>query len=277
MGFFCYLCGFVVSDVRVQRCDEHEGVFYIAFDDRQVRLDADGAVVVEGMASLGKEADGVQEIVDDDGLEDIQLEVALRGSDADGGVVAHDLDGNHGECFGLGGVHLAGHDRRAGLIFGDYEFAEAAAGAGGEPADVVGDLHERAGEGFYSSTGDNEFVVAGEGGEFVGRGLEREASEFCDVRGGSVAELGVGIQARADGGAANGELVEAGERKFNVAQGLVEQAHVAGEFLPECERSGILEVRATDLDDVGKDGGLGVERVAEFFHGRDEDLDNLAG
>lgn len=277
VGFLGDLRGFVVADVWVQSGDEHEGVFYIAFDDRQVRLDADGAVVVEGMASLSKEADGVQEIVDDDGLEDIQLEVALRGSDADGGVVAHDLDSNHGEGFGLGGVHLAGHDRRAGLVFGDYEFAEAAAGAGGKPADVVGDLHERAGEGFYSSAGDDEFIVAGEGGKFVGRGLEWEAGEFCDVRGGTVTEFGVGIQARADGGAADGELVKAGEREFNVAQGLVEQAHIAGEFLPECERSGILEVRATDLDDVGKDGGLGVERIAEFFHGRDEDLDNLAG
>ena len=119
--------------------------------------------------------------------------------------------------------------------------------------------------------------MAGEGGEFVGRGLEWEAGEFRDVRGGAVAEFGVGIQPGADGGAADGELVEAGEREFDIAQGLVEQAHVAGEFLPECERSGILEVRAADFHDVGKGSGLGVERVAEFFHGRDEDLDDLAG
>ena len=87
----------------------------------------------------------------------------------------------------------------------------------------------------------------------------------------------MGIQAGADGGAADGELVETGEREFDIAQGLVEQAHIAGEFLPECERGGILEVRAADLDDVGKGGGFGVERVAEFFHGRDEGLDDLAG
>ena len=63
MGFLGDLCGFVVADVGIQRGDKHEGVFHIAFDDRQVRLDADGAVVVEGMAALGEEADGVQEIV----------------------------------------------------------------------------------------------------------------------------------------------------------------------------------------------------------------------
>ena len=261
----------------VQRGDEHERIFYIALDDGEVRLDADGAVIVEGMAGVGEEADGVQEIVDDDGFEHIELEVTLRGGDADGGVVAHDLDGDHGEGFGLGGVHLAGHDGRTGLIFWDDEFAKSAAGTGGEPADVVGDLHERAGEGFYGSACNDEFVVAGERGKFVGRGFEGKAGELRDVRGGTVSELGVGIQAGADGGATYSELVEAGERVFDVTQGLVEQAHIAGEFLPECERGGILEMGAADLDDVGKGGGLGVERVAEFFHGRDEDLDDLAG
>ncbi len=122
VGFFGDLGGFVVADVGVQRGDEHEGIFDIAFDDGEVRLDADGAVVVEGMAPVGEEADGVEEIVNDDGLEDIQFEVALRGGDADGGVVAHHLDGDHGEGFGLGGVHLARHDGRTWLQIWDVKF-----------------------------------------------------------------------------------------------------------------------------------------------------------
>ena len=217
VSFFCDLCGFVVADMRVQRGDEHEGIFNIAFDDWEVRLDADGAVVVEGMASLGEEADGVQEIVDYDRLEDIQFKIALRGSDAYGGVVAHDLDTNHSQCLGLGWVHLAGHDGRAWLVFRNDQFAEAAARAGSEPADVVGDLHERAGEGFNSSTGDDEFVVAGEGCKFVGRGLEREAGKRGDVRGGSVTKFRVGIQPSTNRSATDGELVETGEREFDVA------------------------------------------------------------
>ena len=50
--------------------------------------------------------------------------------------------------------------------------------------------------------------MAGEGGEFVRCGLEWEAGELGDVCGGAVAELGVRIEASADGGAADGELVE---------------------------------------------------------------------
>ena len=42
----------------------------------------------------------------------------------------------------LGGVYLAGHDGGAGLVFRDEDLAQAAAGAGGQPAHVVGDLHQ---------------------------------------------------------------------------------------------------------------------------------------
>ena len=75
-----------------------------------VCLDADGAVVVEGNDGLGKQAGGLQEVVCADGHEDVQLEVALRGSHADGNIVAHDLHGDHGDSLALGGVDLTGHD-----------------------------------------------------------------------------------------------------------------------------------------------------------------------
>jgi len=82
------------------------------------------------------------------GLENVELEVALRAGETDGSVVAHDLHGDHGEGFGLRGIYLARHDGRAGFVFRKSEFAEAAARAGGEPANVVGDFHERSGESF---------------------------------------------------------------------------------------------------------------------------------
>ena len=113
-------------------------------------------------------------VEDDDGLENVELEIALRAGKTDGGVVAHHLHGDHGERFGLRGIHFAGHDAGAGLVFGKSEFAEAAARAGSEPANVVGDFHKRSGECFQRAAGEDEFVVCAERGEFIGMRAERQ-------------------------------------------------------------------------------------------------------
>src|SRR5712664_955080 len=113
-----------------------------------VGLDADDAVFDEAVAGVGEEFYGVKIVENDDGLENVELEIALRAGKADGGVVAHYLHGDHGERFGLRGIDLARHNRRSGLVFWKRELAEAAARAGGEPANVVCDFHERGGERF---------------------------------------------------------------------------------------------------------------------------------
>ena len=99
------------------------------------------------MASVSK-LDGVQKIENHHRLEDVELEISLGAGEADGGVIAHHLHGNHGDGFALRGIHFAGHDRRAGLVFGQDQFAEAAARAGSEPANVVGNFHQRSGQSF---------------------------------------------------------------------------------------------------------------------------------
>ena len=53
---------------------------------------------------------------------------------------------DHRHRLGLRRVHLARHDRRAGLVLGQDELADPGARAGAEPADVVRDLHQRRGE-----------------------------------------------------------------------------------------------------------------------------------
>ena len=79
-------------------------------------------------------------------LEHVQLEIALGSSHADGHVVTHDLNGNHRHSLTLGGVDLAGHDRGAGLVFGNTDLAKTKARAGSEPTYVVCDLHHIAGK-----------------------------------------------------------------------------------------------------------------------------------
>ena len=60
------------------------------------------------------------------------------------------------------------------------------------------------------------------------------------------------------------------------ARSRVELGDVAGELLPERQRHRVLQVRAADLDDVGELLGLGVERVAQRVHRRDESLATIS-
>lgn len=52
VGFFGDLGGFVVTDMGVESGYQHERVLNIASDGVEVGFDADGAVVVEGMAAI---------------------------------------------------------------------------------------------------------------------------------------------------------------------------------------------------------------------------------
>lgn len=157
--------------------------------------DADDTVVGEGVGTVSEETDGAEEVGNEDGLEDVELELAVRAGDRDGGVVAHDLRGDHGEGLALGGVDLAGHDGRSGLVLGERELAEAAAGAGAEVADVVGDLHERDGDDVEGARGLDDGVVGSETLKLVGVGLEGVAGDLGDLLGDLDVEALLGVQA----------------------------------------------------------------------------------
>src|SRR5437016_1175584 len=191
------------------------------------------AVLDETVAGVGEEFDGVQVIEDHHGLENVQLEIALRAGEADGGVIAHDLHGDHGEGFGLSGIYLARHNRRPGLVFRKREFAEAAARAGSEPANIIGDFEERSSKRLQCSRGEDDFVVSGERGEFIGMGTERKAGEFSNLACGFSSEFGMRVEASADGGAADGEIVEAIESDGDSSTVTIEKIHIAGKFLAD--------------------------------------------
>jgi hypothetical protein len=120
--------------------------------------------------------------------------------------------------------------------------------ATGAPANVVGDFHERGGEGLERAGGENDFVVGGEAGEFVGMRTERQTAEFADFASGAFGEFGMGVEAGADGGNADGQVVES-------VEGLRDAEQVAVEKTDPQENScstvsgGVLQVGAADFDD----------------------------
>ncbi len=86
----------------------------------------------------------------------------------------HHLDGHHGEGLALGGVDLAiRHDGGAGLVLRDEDLPQPTPGAGGQPAHVVGDLHQVGGQGLQGPMGKDQGVLGGEGVEFVGGAVRK--------------------------------------------------------------------------------------------------------
>ncbi|ETI86263.1 MAG: hypothetical protein Q613_PSC00297G0001, partial [Propionibacterium sp. DORA_15] len=101
--------------MTVESRDLHEVLVEILLDLVGVRLDAVGAMLVEADARIGDEADRLQAGVSHDGLEHVELEVALRTGETDRRVIAEHAGGDHRHGLALGRVDLARHDRGAGL------------------------------------------------------------------------------------------------------------------------------------------------------------------
>ena len=90
-------------------------------------------------------------------------------------MIAENLHADHGQGFALGRVHLARHDRGAGLVFRQRQFAKAGARAGAQEADVIGDLEQRGGHRVDGAVAHHHGVMGGERLELVGRGGEFHA------------------------------------------------------------------------------------------------------
>ncbi|CAM2158157.1 conserved hypothetical protein [Paraburkholderia tropica] len=271
------LRGLVVADVRIERRHQHQRLVEQRVDAVAIRLDAHRAMIVEAERAVGEQADRLQYVVRDHRAEHVQFEVAARAADVHGHVVAEHLAAEHRQRFGLRGVHLARHDRAARLVLGNRQFAETAARAAREPANVVGDLHEARGHGLERAVREHERVGGGHHLELVGRRDEGHARELRDGFGHLVRELRMRVQAGADRRAALREFVEMRQRGFHMLDAVIELRDVARELLAERERRGVLQVRAADLDDVAELLRLGRERVAQRLQRGQQMLDDADG
>ena len=72
------LSGLVVADVRIQRRHEHQGLIEQLLDAGVIRLDTRDAVNVEGDGCIPEQLGALEEVGRHDGLEDVELEVALH-------------------------------------------------------------------------------------------------------------------------------------------------------------------------------------------------------
>jgi hypothetical protein len=266
------LAGHVVANDRVKASNQHERLVHQSADAALVGLETFDQVGAEAGHAVREQAGRVQEVGDHDGLEDVELEIALGAGEGDGGVVAEDLRAEHGEGLALGGVNLAGHDGAAGLVLGQLELGETAAGAGAEEADVLGDLEEGDREGVELAVGLDDGVVGGEGLELVGCGDELGAGHLGDLLGNALGEALEAVQAGTDGGSTLGQHAQTGKGRLDALNAVLELGNVARELLAEGQGSSVLQVSATNLDDLLECLALGLDGVLEGDQRRQERL-----
>ena len=210
---------------------------------------ANGTVVVKGNDRLGKESCRLQEVVNAHRHKDVKLKVALRSRHADSHVVAHDLNSNHGHCLTLGGVDLAGHDRGAGLVFGNADLAKTKTRAGSEPTYVVCDLHHVAGKCLNGAVCKYQLVLGGERMELVPCGLKVLTRDSGNSLGNLYVKARRGIEARANGSAAKRQLLERGKRSFKQLPVALKRGAPARDLLREGDGRCILQVGSAALHD----------------------------
>jgi hypothetical protein len=237
-----------------------------------VSLETLDEVLLEAPHAIGEKARAVEQVADHDGLEDVELKVALGTGEGGGDVVAENLGADHGKGLALGGVDLAGHNGGAGLVLGKLELAEATAGAGAKEADVLGNLEERGGEDIELTVGLDDGVVGGQSLKLVGCSDEVVAGHFADLGSDILGEALEGVDAGADGGAALGEHLEAGQRRLDALNAKVELGNVARELLAQSQGSGVLQMGATDLDELLPLVTLLLEGVAQAGEGGQQRL-----
>ena len=118
--------------------------------------------------------------------------------------------------------------------------------------------------------------MGGQGLELVGRARERLPGEPGQSRSHPFPEAHGRVEPGAHRGASDGQLVESGQGRPDHRQTVVEHGDPARDLLTQGERGGVLEMGATDLDDIGEGQRLLVEDIAELQDGGNEAAEELA-
>ena len=131
---------------------------------------------------------------------------AGRAGKGDRLVVADHPGANLHHAFAHHRVDLAGHDRAAGLAVGQHDFVEAAPRPAAQPADVVGHVEQRDGDGPQLAVALDQPVALGVGLEMIDRLDKGDAGFSRQHLAHAAAELGMGVDAGADRRAADGQF-----------------------------------------------------------------------
>ena len=91
------------------------------------------------------------------------------------------LSCHHGDGLALGGVDLAWHDGAAGLILRQRQLSQATAGAGAKESDIIGNLHDGAGNDIAGTRHLHHGVMAGQSLKLVRSCDKWQSSELGNL------------------------------------------------------------------------------------------------
>ena len=172
------------------------------------------------------------------------MELAGFGGEGDGGVVADYFETNLVHHFGNHGVHLGGHNRRAGLHFRQVDFFQAGTRAGGEQAQVVADFGELHGGALQGAVHHHIGAAVGGGFNQVFGELAWQAADFGEFLHGQRCVALRRVDACTDGSGAEVYFQQQLAGAFEVGFFFCQQ-HLEGlEFLAGSHGHGILQLGA---------------------------------
>jgi hypothetical protein len=270
VSVLCNLGGHVVANDGVEAGDKHERLVEESINSLLISLKTLDQVLLERTHTVAQQTGAVKEVADHDGLEDVELKVTLRTSEGNGGLVTKNLATEHGQRLTLGGVDLAGHDGRTGLVLGELELAETAARTRAEETDVLSNLEERCSQGVQLTVCLNDGIVGGKSLELVGGSNELVAGELADLGSNVLGEALEGVETSTDSGTTLSEVAQTGKSGLDTQNAILELSNVARELLAKGQGSGILQVGATNLDDLVESLLLLVHGILEALQGREE-------
>lgn len=189
----------VIADVGVEGGDKHEGLIHELGNALTVSLNTNNAVLVERIASISQKVDGVEDVADDQGLENIKLEVTTGTSDSHSDMVAHNLSADHGKSFALSRVDFTRHNGAARFVLRKGELSETASRTRSEEADIVSNLEKRSSNSVEGTMEEDKSVLSSKRFEFVRSGLKIETSFLGEVLSNLLGEANIGVEASSDG------------------------------------------------------------------------------
>ena len=253
--------------MRRQCSDQHQRALQQLGNAGAIGFDARCAVLLEAAQRTGEQPHALQEVVQQQRLADIQLEVAAGSGPAHRHVVAKNLPADHQQRLALGRVDLARHDRTAGLVGRNHDLAQPAAWPRGEPAHVVRNLHQARRQPPQRAVRMHHRIVRGQRFELIRRRVEILAGQAAQFAGHAHRKFSMGVQAGAHCRAANGQLAQMRQRRNNMGLAVAQLGRPARNLLPQRQRRGVLQVRAADLDNVGEQRCLVLQRCRQAAQG----------
>src|ERR1043165_445786 len=137
-------------------------------------------------------------------------------------------------------------------------------------ADVVGDFDEAHGDSSECAAGFHAGIAGGLSFKMIWGFAERQFGFFGELFDGARGEVRVRVDSRAHGRAAQRKFAEMRLNALKPRDAVLDLASVAAEFLPERHGRGVLQMRATNLEDVFELGGLFYESFVQFLQRRNQ-------